>query len=174
MKAEKNTPTWGTNGLDKISLMARRLLIDGIDRAVTAVGRFHKKHDIVPRPNNKKQAVLRLHLIQEELGELALAMHDDNRVEQLDALADLLYVVSGMAHTLQLPLGRAFYRVHMSNMSKKVSEDPRVETRERTTCLPTSRNWVPQRGSISVGGVATPPVRHPIAIALATSRRRSK
>jgi NTP pyrophosphatase (non-canonical NTP hydrolase) len=65
-------------------------------------------------------AETRLHLIIEEVSELAAAMHDGNKTETLDALADLLYVVIGTAVTFNLPLHEAFLEVHRSNMTKSL------------------------------------------------------
>jgi len=63
-----------------------------------------------------------------ELGEeIAIAMAESHfktgishktKVRLLKELADVQYVISGLAETLDLPLEVAFNRVHMSNMSK--------------------------------------------------------
>ncbi len=64
--------------------------------------------------------LLRLHLIQEELAELALSFVNRDLVECLDALTDLSYVldgawlVTGMGHLKEA----ALREVHRSNMSK--------------------------------------------------------
>ena len=65
-------------------------------------------------------AEIRLHLIIEEVAELAAAICEGNKVETLDALADLLYVVVGTAVTFNLPLHEAFIEVHRSNMTKSI------------------------------------------------------
>lgn len=60
----------------------------------------------------------RLHLMIEELSEVASAMADRNEVELADALADLQYVLSGTAVAFDIPLGEVFDEVHRSNMTK--------------------------------------------------------
>jgi len=66
---------------------------------------------------------LRMHLIVEETAELADAFVAGSRVEVLDALADLIYVVIGTAVTFGLPLAEAVDEVHRSNMTKTVNRD---------------------------------------------------
>lgn len=61
---------------------------------------------------------MRYDLIAEELEELRTAMNSDDLVGVLDALADLQYVIIGLALTLGLPLEAAFAEVHRSNMTK--------------------------------------------------------
>jgi len=88
------------------------------------------KQPVEVQPNNALLE-LRYKLIKEEFTELgeeiAAAMTDNtmrgsisNRVKQrmLKEMADLQYVLSGLAVTLGLDLGIAFNRVHSSNMSK--------------------------------------------------------
>jgi len=64
--------------------------------------------------------LMRGHLIDEESGELHQGLAERDEVKTLDALADLLYVVVGTAVSYGLPLDRAFYEVHKSNMTKAV------------------------------------------------------
>ena len=86
--------------------------------------------------------VLRNRLIEEEYDELkdelASAMVDldtkgqispKTKARILKELADLQYVISGLAVSLGLPLQVAFVRVHKSNMSK-LGEDGRPVYRE--------------------------------------------
>lgn len=61
---------------------------------------------------------LRLNLIREEVKELEEAVKQKDLVETVDALADIIYVVQGMACSLGLDLDKAFDIVHKSNMSK--------------------------------------------------------
>lgn len=96
------------------------------------VREFHKAFnhpvDIDPTP---EQLVLRHDLIWEEVKELqeefAAAMTDitmtgkisnKTKARMLKEMADVQYVLSGLAVTLDLPLQVAFIRVHKSNMSK--------------------------------------------------------
>lgn len=64
--------------------------------------------------------LLRFKLIDEELGELAEAMANEDIVEIADALTDLLYVIYGAGHAYGIDLDRCFAEVHRSNMSKFV------------------------------------------------------
>ena len=64
--------------------------------------------------------LLRFKLIDEELGELAEAMTNEDIVEVADALTDLLYVIYGAGHAYGIDLDRCFAEVHRSNMSKFV------------------------------------------------------
>jgi predicted HAD superfamily Cof-like phosphohydrolase len=68
----------------------------------------------------KNVCLLRLQLIQEELGELAEAMALKDPVAALDALCDLRYVLDGTTLALGLhhAFPGAFAEVHRSNMSK--------------------------------------------------------
>lgn len=61
---------------------------------------------------------LRYDLIAEELAEFLTAQVDNDVVGIADALADLLYVVYGAAHTYGIPIDAIFSEVHRSNMSK--------------------------------------------------------
>ena len=69
---------------------------------------------------NEEQYLLYLRLIREEFNELQVAHADEDRVEQLDALLDLQYVLSGAVHEHGFGgiFNIAFEEVHSSNMSK--------------------------------------------------------
>lgn len=64
--------------------------------------------------------LMRLHLCQEELSELAHAMAEENLVEQLDALCDMRYVADGTTVVLGMHevFDEAMDEVQASNMSK--------------------------------------------------------
>ncbi len=83
---------------------------------------------------------LRLHLLQEELAELAEAMLEDDLVGCLDALCDLQYVLSGAVLSLGLQdvFDEAFAEVHRSNMSK-LDEDGRPIKNEAGRVVKSSR-----------------------------------
>lgn len=66
---------------------------------------------------------VRSHLIIEEVAELLKAFSEGDKIEILDALADLIYVVTGTAVTFGLPLDAAFNEVHRSNMTKQIKQD---------------------------------------------------
>ena len=63
-------------------------------------------------------AQLRMRLITEEYKEVLEAFWEGTYEELAKELADLLYVVNGMAATYGIPLDEVFNRVHESNMSK--------------------------------------------------------
>lgn len=70
---------------------------------------------------------LRLDLIDEERGELLLAMLKWNTVESYDAILDLLYVVIGTAVAMGLDLEPGWNEVHRSNMSKFIDGHKRAD-----------------------------------------------
>lgn len=69
----------------------------------------------------------RLKLIREEVAELEQACIDHNIVETIDALADIIYVVQGMASSLGINLDKAFDIVHQSNMSKVCKDEDEAQ-----------------------------------------------
>lgn len=64
--------------------------------------------------------LMRVHLIAEELAELCVALLAQDKVQVLDALGDLLYVIVGTAVAFDLPLAEAFDEIQRSNMTKAV------------------------------------------------------
>jgi len=60
----------------------------------------------------------RISLIEEEFSELKDAMKKNSRVDLIDAIADLLYVVYGTGVAFDVEVDQAFDVVHHSNMSK--------------------------------------------------------
>lgn len=107
------------------------------------VREFHKAFgQDVDKEMNPRNLTLRHGLIYEEYEELkdefAAALADlaqygevkpKTKERMLKELADLQYVISGMAVTFGLPLQVAFVRVHKSNMSK-LGEDGKPVYRE--------------------------------------------
>lgn len=91
---------------------------------ISQVREFHEAfgHPIKDKPDlsNNSLTWLRVSLIQEELRELADAVLQENKVEVLDALLDLQYVLDGafLALGFASVKDRAFAEVHRSNMSK--------------------------------------------------------
>jgi len=72
---------------------------------------------------------LRMSLITEEYKELVEAVKNKDKCETVDALADLLYVIYGMGHALNVDLDHYFNEVHESNMSKLcISEEEAKKT----------------------------------------------
>ncbi|MCE5185059.1 MAG: hypothetical protein LLF76_02915 [Planctomycetaceae bacterium] len=64
------------------------------------------------------EQLLRLTLINSELGELSDAMQKHDIVGIADGIADLLYVTFGLAVQMGLDIDRAFTEVHASNITK--------------------------------------------------------
>ena len=73
--------------------------------------------------NNPDIMKLRLDLIEEEFNELKDAIKQRDITEMRDAIADILYVVYGAAHTFGFNADRDFDIVHSSNMSKLSSTE---------------------------------------------------
>jgi hypothetical protein len=70
-----------------------------------------------------------LNLIREEVSELETALVNRDLKETRDALADILYVVYGMAYRMGIPADSDFTKVHESNMSKFcASEEEAIQT----------------------------------------------
>jgi predicted HAD superfamily Cof-like phosphohydrolase len=84
---------------------------------------------------------MRIDLITEETQELAQALSDNDVVEVADALADLLYVVYGAAHTFGIDIQPIFDEVHRSNMAK-VGADGKVIRRSDGKILK-PEGWTP-------------------------------
>ena len=96
-------------------------MIDYQDLVMKFMTKHKQYQTLVPAlgpPNRVK--VLRLRLMMEELGELSVAIHEENLVHIADALADLLYVVFGTAAAYGIPMDEIFQEVHRSNMTKAV------------------------------------------------------
>mgnify|MGYP001165090135 CR=1 FL=1 len=74
--------------------------------------------DLTPSRKNDK---LRVDLLLEEADEYNMAVADNNRVEMLDAIGDILYILIGSCHyhgfTCEL-IERVFDEIHHSNKSK--------------------------------------------------------
>ena len=82
--------------------------------------------DVLTTPTMPDPCVtdLRIDLIEEELNELLVAVHDprianrERLTEIADALTDILYVTYGAGHAFGIDLDKCFEEVHNSNMSK--------------------------------------------------------
>lgn len=79
---------------------------------------------------NEEQYSLYLRLIREEFNELQVAHADNDRVEQLDALLDLIVVVVGAIHSAGFDGEGGWNEVIRSNMSKIDPETGKVLKRE--------------------------------------------
>ena len=86
------------------------------------VGNFMKifGQEVKKKPSFSSDKInkLRLDLIAEELGELKLAMKNNDLLEVADALTDILYVTYGAGHAFGINLDKCFEEVQNSNMSK--------------------------------------------------------
>ena len=67
-----------------------------------------------------KQAKLYMDLIAEEFEETSNAFADKDLVEVADGLVDMVWVIMGMASTLDIDFDRVWEEVRASNMSKFV------------------------------------------------------
>ena len=79
---------------------------------------------------NPDQFDLYLKLIQEEVGELQTAVDDNDRVEQLDALIDIMVVTVGAVQSLGVDAEGAWKEVMSTNFAKIDSLTGRVRKRE--------------------------------------------
>ena len=71
-----------------------------------------------PSCSTDKINKLRYDLIEEELGELRVALENKDLLEVADALTDILYVAYGAGHAFGIDLDKCFEEVQNSNMSK--------------------------------------------------------
>ena len=94
---------------------------------------------------------LRISLIEEELSELQDAYAAGDKVEILDALGDLRYVLDGAILELGCKnvFDEAFDRIHASNMSKACNDQ---EEAERTMLDYAVNKNVKTKGVLSDGG----------------------
>jgi predicted HAD superfamily Cof-like phosphohydrolase len=79
---------------------------------------------------NQDQFDLYLKLIQEEVGELQTAVDNNDRIEQLDALIDILVVTVGAVQSLGADGEGAWKEVMSTNFAKIDSLTGRVRKRE--------------------------------------------
>ena len=90
---------------------------------------------------NEKQFALYTNLIIEEQQELLEATLSDDRVEQLDALIDILVVTVGAIHSMGADAEGAWKEVMMTNFAK-IGEDGKVRKREDGKVLKPI-GWIP-------------------------------
>lgn len=97
------------------------------------VKEFHEAFGVTnqekPGFPDERTRSLRIDLIDEEFNELIDAENDGDLVAVADALADLDYVINGMALQYGINLDDCFAEVHRSNMSK-LGEDGKPIYRE--------------------------------------------
>jgi predicted HAD superfamily Cof-like phosphohydrolase len=97
-------------------------------RAVTEfMLRAEQECPVRPTIPGHETRLLRLRLIDEELGELSSAQATENMTEVADALGDLLYVVLGTASAYGLDMEPIFWEIHRSNLSKFIDGHKRED-----------------------------------------------
>lgn len=93
---------------------------------------------------NTAQFKLYNDLIDEEVGELKQAVNANDRVEQLDALIDILVVTTGALHSLGVNAEGAWKEVMRSNFDKIDPITGQVRKRDDGKVLK-PENWEPPR-----------------------------
>lgn len=83
-------------------------------------------------------------LIREEVSELAEALESGDRIQQLDALIDILVVTAGALHSLGVDAPGAWKEVMRSNFAKVDPVTGRVQRREDGKILKPA-DWEPPR-----------------------------
>lgn len=91
---------------------------------------------------NPSQFNLYKELIGEEVGELIQAIRNNDRVEQLDALIDILVVTAGAIHSLGADGTKAWNEVMRTNFAKVDPTTGKVRRREDGKILKPD-NWQP-------------------------------
>jgi predicted HAD superfamily Cof-like phosphohydrolase len=92
--------------------------------------KFMKACDQTVDKNNDQQYLMYIGLIEEESKELDQALLDNNRVEQLDALIDILVVTIGAIHSIGADAEGAWKEVMRTNFAKIDKETGKVRKRE--------------------------------------------
>lgn len=102
------------------------------NKQIKQVEEFHQLFDIVINEtiniDDEKINKLRLDLLKEEISELEKALNEKNKVEVLDALVDIQYILNGTVLSLGYSkvFDQAFDLVHISNMSKACNDEHEV------------------------------------------------
>jgi predicted HAD superfamily Cof-like phosphohydrolase len=91
---------------------------------------------------DEKQYAMYRSLIDEEVGELREAVEAGDRVEQLDALVDILVVTIGAIHSMGADAEGAWEEVMSTNAAKIDLDTGKVRKREDGKVLKPA-NWVP-------------------------------
>ena len=119
--------------------------MSAVDKVAAFQEKFGLGYDGPPRDLPTPLYSLRVKLMREELEELELAMQRGEKVEQLDAFVDLLYVIYGTAvlcgyrHVLK----EAFNRVHEANMKKVRAERRQDSKRDSSFDIIKPEGWSP-------------------------------
>lgn len=91
--------------------------------------KFMRACDQTTDAHNPQQYLMYIGLIDEETKELEQALLDNDRIEQLDALIDILVVTIGAIHSAGFDAEGAWKEVMRSNFAK-VGDDGKVRKRE--------------------------------------------
>jgi predicted HAD superfamily Cof-like phosphohydrolase len=91
---------------------------------------------------NQDQFKLYVKLIEEEVGELTVAINNNDKVETLDALIDILVVTIGATHSLGADGEGAWKEVMRTNFAKIDKETGKVRKREDGKVLK-PQGWTP-------------------------------
>ena len=118
-----DVPTDRTGGADGSGAQHPTVIAGGPSRAARQVAEFHRAYglpvcDQPQRTVDAAQVALRQSLIEEEVGELRAAAAAGDLIGVADALADIVYVAYGTAHTYGVDLDAVLDEVHASNMTK--------------------------------------------------------
>lgn len=111
------------------------------------IDRFATACDQAPSPENYE---MYLSLIDEEYSELIAAIESNNRVEQLDALIDILVVTMGAIRAGGMDGKGAWNEVMRTNFAKIDSETGKVRKREDGKVLK-PEGWEPPQLAKFVG-----------------------
>ena len=101
---------------------------------------------------NESQYNMYLNLIKEEVQELQEAVDQDDKVEQLDAILDIMVVVTGALHSLGVDAEGAWNEVMRSNMSKVDPTTGKVIKREDGKILKPDTYSAPELKPFSESG----------------------
>ena len=104
--------------------------------------KFMKACDQYVEGYNEAQYSMYLNLIAEETQELSVAVQDDDKIEQLDALIDILVVTIGAIHSMGADAEGAWKEVMSTNFAKIDKETGKVRKREDGKVLKPV-GWVP-------------------------------
>jgi predicted HAD superfamily Cof-like phosphohydrolase len=92
--------------------------------------KFMRACDQTVDGNNQDQFDLYHKLIKEEVGELQTAIDNNDKVEQLDALIDILVVTIGAIHSMGADADGAWKEVMRTNFAKIDKDTGKVRKRE--------------------------------------------
>ena len=107
------------NRTDWAGTMTKKcVMIQSTKSIFELIKEFHKKFNLQSNPNNKELQEDRIKHLTEELNEYIKAVKSNDRIEQLDALIDLIYIALGTANYENFKFDDAFKEVHSCNMKK--------------------------------------------------------